>query len=543
MQSPLNAAAQTVGALFSDSTFLIPQYQREYSWQDEEVSEFWSDLSGSLEQDAYFLGLVILTDEGDVRHVVDGQQRIITLTLLAMALYIEAVDRGRAALAERIQAEFLQTIDYSTDETHSRVKLSDPVDNETFQAILINKGTPNGVGDGEVSKRLIAAFNYIRNALRHDLRGDPFKRLGKWTEFLNKKVYFAVFVHPDAATAYQVFEVINTRGRDLTTADLLKNYILSQTSPPNREDRYQQWQSISRVFPPEGSNNTFVQYIRHVVTVGCGHVLPKNLFKFLAQRQLVQGRTPPNPDQLMAELEKFLPVYQQIIEPETSGPASDFALRVFDSLNHLGVMTVRPILLAMKELEDGDAGMEFLLRLVVRRIVVGNLGTGNVERRMGDVAKKIAETNNWRHLQTDLRDLNPSRDEFVNQLSRRSFNKGTLTFVRRSLIENSICPSDQGILHFIWQRKGMEHWGEISEEEGSFWAATIGNTFLSDLKRRPDDATRSWEGFKSSMINDTAHGEDLTAFLDVHEWRPEVIQHFGEVAAERAAKLWYGSDV
>ncbi|MEM7054581.1 MAG: DUF262 domain-containing protein, partial [Pseudomonadota bacterium] len=109
MTSPLKADAISVGALFSNTTFEIPQYQREYSWQDEEVADFWQDLCSSLEVDSYFLGLVILTNEEQRNHVVDGQQRIVTLTLLATSLYFEAIRRGRSALADRIQAEFLKS--------------------------------------------------------------------------------------------------------------------------------------------------------------------------------------------------------------------------------------------------------------------------------------------------------------------------------------------------------------------------------------------------------------------------------------------------
>jgi uncharacterized protein with ParB-like and HNH nuclease domain len=101
VQTPLNASASTAGALLSSSTFEVPQFQREYSWQRDEVSEFWNDLSNGLDSDSYFLGLVILTDEGGTKHVVDGQQRLITLSLLANAIYFEALGRGRTALADR----------------------------------------------------------------------------------------------------------------------------------------------------------------------------------------------------------------------------------------------------------------------------------------------------------------------------------------------------------------------------------------------------------------------------------------------------------
>ncbi|RYE49652.1 MAG: DUF262 domain-containing protein, partial [Sphingobacteriales bacterium] len=207
-------------------------------------------------------------------------QRLITLTLLANAIYHEAMKRDRSALADRILADFIRAIDYDSDETDPRVRLSDVRDNETFQEILTTGRAPIIHDKDSVSARMAESYNLLLKRLREDLAQDPFKRLGKWTKFLTDRLYFAVFLHPDSSSAYQVYEVINTRGKELTTADLLKNYVLSQTPEGRRDDCYTEWQSIQRRFADEGSNN-FVQYIRHAVTIKAGHVLPKDLFDFI----------------------------------------------------------------------------------------------------------------------------------------------------------------------------------------------------------------------------------------------------------------------
>jgi hypothetical protein len=235
LETPLNASARNAGSLISANKFVIPQFQREYSWREEEILEFWNDLKGSL-NDNYFIGLIILTEPGnetegndakDRRYVVDGQQRLITLTLIVAALHRQAMLKSRTALADRLQADFLTSIDYRTDHLESRIVLSDNSDNETFQHIIRTGELPETLPDGEISRAIAASYSEIQRYLELDLKSDPFKRLGAWSEFLTSRLYMAVFVHPDASTAYQVYEVINTRGRDLTTADLLKNYILT----------------------------------------------------------------------------------------------------------------------------------------------------------------------------------------------------------------------------------------------------------------------------------------------------------------------------
>jgi len=537
VQTPLNASASSAGALLSSSTFDVPPFQREYSWQEDEVSEFWSDLCNNIESESYFLGLVILTDEDKRKHVVDGQQRLVTLTLLANALYYEAAERGRKALADRIQADFLRSIDYASDETDPRVRLTDQADNETLQTILSTGKPPVEQGEeGSVSSRMVQSYKYLSEKLREDLKSDPFKRLGKWTEFLTHRVYFAVFVHPDPASAYQVFEVINTRGRELTTADLLKNYVLSQTPLPAREARYKQWHAISSQFSPIGSNS-FVQYIRHAVTVQSGHILPKDLFGFLAQRTAHSEKHPPTPNKLMELLEKHLPLYMQMVDPSLAGPAEPEALKIFAALNSLGVIAVRPILLAISDVPDSLAGMKYVLQLVLRRIVVGNLGTGNVERRLGEAARKVHDTKDWKSLVEDLQDLNPTRQEFIDQIRKRSFNKGVLTFLRRSILAKSITPDAIGTLHFIWTRQAPQ-WNHMSEEDGVFWSATIGNTFLSTLERRHKSAI-DWDGFVENMLPSAIDGEWVSELRVINEWDAAAVEQIGAKLAEMAGNVWY----
>lgn len=537
MQTPLNASASSAGALISNSTFEVPQFQREYSWQEDEVSEFWRDLVTNIEAESYFLGLIILTDEAQRKHVVDGQQRLITLSLLATSIYFEAQRRGRNALADRIRADFIYSIDYDSDASNPRVILSDPTDDATFQQIL-SKGLPpeHSPTLKPVSSRIIKSFEFLSKKLSEDLKADPFKRLGRWTEFLTHRVYFAVFVHPDPASAYQVYEVINTRGRELTTADLLKNYVLSQTAQHERQDRYDQWQRIASHFATEG-NNTYVQYIRHVITVRCGHILPKDLFSFLAQRVNHQSKHPPTPNELMDSLETHLPPYAQMIDPTLAGPAEPDALSVFAALNSLGVMAVRPILLSVANVPDSVEGMKYTLRLVVRRIVVGNLGTGNVERRFGEAAKRVNEQGNWNVLVEELGDLNPSREEFAEQLRKRSFNKGVLAFLRHSILAKSITPNSDGFLHFIWTRQAPQ-WEGLSEKDGAFWASTIGNTFIALLDRRPKGAG-DWSGFKEHVIPHGVDGEWTRDLRQIDEWNAAAIEQMGAELAQIACDVWY----
>lgn len=535
LQSPLTAAAPTAASLLSGATFEVPIYQREYAWTIEEVEEFWDDLRSVVDKDSYFLGLLILTKEGKRFHVVDGQQRILTLTLLAAALRAEAIKVGRTALAEKLRSDFLQSIDFDTDEVEPRVVLSDQDDNETLQAIIDGREIGSPVGGG-VSERLKSAFDLLLQKLKSDVSSDPFRRLGLWTEFISTQLYFAVFVHPDSASAYKVFEAINTRGRNLTTAELLKNFALSQTAKPNKKRFYSQWQDIAQQFQSDGSNS-FVQYIRHVITSRYGYVLPKDLFDLVAGKGVFLNKERPTVPVLMAAMQQDLDFYLQIVDPSQVGPAESELLNIFSALNSLSVISVRPILLSLYSAQAPIFDYYELLRLVVRRIVVGNLGTGNVERRFGDAARRIRAGESWRSVFVDMADLNPDVDEFRDQLARRSLNRQTLSFLRRSIVQETMTPSKTGFFHLIRPKQAVD-WGGFTAEGAVFWTNTIGNTFLADVERRVRGAN-SWVTFKQLMLPQAVEGEIVESLEELSAWNSASVKKIGESLAEYAVDVWY----
>lgn len=539
MAIQFNASAITAGSLISTNTFAVPPYQREYAWGPDQYSDFWTDIQRSLDDDSYFLGLVILTkDTGDRKLVVDGQQRLISITLLSAALYHEAVENRRQVLADRIQSDFLRAIDYQSDETVPRILLSDPADNRSLQRVVAGEAAEpveNDAEAAEYSSKLHAAAEFFASSLHADLEGDAFKRLGTWTEFITNRLLFAVFVHPDAGSAYRVFEVINTRGRQLTTADLLKNWMLNETPLGRRHQQYQRWQSISKALAPFG-DGTFVQFIRHVVTVESGHILPKDLYDYVSGR-MKTNVAPPGPDELVDLLERNLGLYLQMLDPAAAGAPDPQIARLFEALSALNVIAVRPLILAINDVPNATQGMQRVLELVVRRIVVGNLGTGNVERRLGEAAHAVRIEGEWEGALNSLRDLNPSRDDFEAQLAKRSFSRNTLDFLRLSILQGTKTPELQGYLHFIRPRYAP-NWPGFTDEDLTFWFSTIGNTLIANQERRPVGAS-NWEGVRQRLLPLAIEGERVEDFADRARWDADAVEETGQSLASAAATIWY----
>lgn len=184
-----------------------------------------------------------------------------------------------------------------------------------------------------------------------------------------------------------------------------------------------------------------------------------------------------------------------------------------------------------------DAGVNELLRLVVRRIVVGSLGTGSIERRFGDAAKKIHDQKNWSATLNELADLNPSKIDFEEQIQKRSYNKNTLTFLRRSILQKSTTPAATGTLHFIRPRQS-ETWPGFSDGEDNYWAATIGNTILATAERRPK-SSGNWDEFKENLLTQAVENEWTNELSSLQKWTAQEVCSIGRLLSEAAANVWY----
>jgi Protein of unknown function DUF262 len=548
----LIASATEIGALLSSSRFQIPPFQREYSWTDSELEDFWSDLAAGWEDGEYFIGLVILTegdDEGgDRRLVVDGQQRLLTITLLANQLYKIAEELDRKAVAQSIRSTFLFALDYETDMTSRRITLTDDIDDAVLEELLAGESPNAHAADAESSERiadlLLVASAYMGKQVRSHILGDEARRLGRWVKFLESGLRVAVFTHPDAESAYRVFEAINTRGRELTTADLLKSFVINHAPGGDRATAFARWKAIARSIG-RGRESTMVQFIRHVVTVESGHVPPRDLYAYLTGK-LELGpsdarRERPTVGRLLDLLEKHLGLYLQMIDPDADGPAEPEWREVFSALEHLGVIAVRPLLLAIAEhTSDQPAdGMREVLRLVVRRSVVGNLGTGNVERRLSEAARQVRIDGDWRPAMRGLDDLNPTVEDFKKAAATRSLGKPTLAFLRRSQLSATMTPESLGFLHLVRPRQTTS-WSEFPADEFSYWGATIGNTWLASVERRPR-ASSEWASFNELLAPEAVAGESIDPVANTvpDRWGPSEVEQRGTVLSSRLANIWY----
>lgn len=267
MTKKISGAEFPLAKIFSsDFDYAIPSYQRPYAWTEVQAGELFSDLVDFFtkeKDDTYFLGSIVLIKEEGKPHaeVIDGQQRLTTLTILLAALttqfsgelradfenYIREPGRAsqglkpkpRLALRERDRQFFA---DYIQGLRLTELVALDPaqVDNESQRNVRRN---------GEVMlQRLKVTFN------------DDIERLCEFGAFLVQRCFLVAVSTPSQQSAFRVFSVLNSRGLDLLPTDIIKSDVIGSIKPAHQEDFTETWEELE----VETGRDGFAEVFAHI---------------------------------------------------------------------------------------------------------------------------------------------------------------------------------------------------------------------------------------------------------------------------------------
>ena len=224
-----------VADLFTKGRFAVPWHQRYYDWTTEQVGELIIDLNEAIEEGraSYFLGSIMLVESDDVWQINDGQQRLITLSLLFSSLCRRfaarrQTDSGREQLALRLLFDRPETVVTNLNDTpRYKPRIRPPRQDRTRFTQIIrghNIGT-NG--------KLTSAWNEIEIFIS----GLTQKSARCFFDFLAYNVEIGVLHVPQSEDANAVFEALNGRGKQLDDMDLIRNHLYSYFTRPTDEER------------------------------------------------------------------------------------------------------------------------------------------------------------------------------------------------------------------------------------------------------------------------------------------------------------------
>ncbi len=257
--------------LGNGKTYTVPPYQRDYSWNRDQWEDLWNDILLIKSSDkVHYMGSIVLQNMGDKKyHVIDGQQRFSTLTLIVLAV----INKLNMLVEQGIDVEnnservILLSKKYIGDKDPASLTYSAKLElnennNSFFQSNLLVFRSPinfNSLQDSD--KQIWNSYKYfverVNDLFKDNTDGEII------TNFLNKTVaerlMFIQIVVEDELSAYTVFETLNSRGVGLTVTDLLKNYLFSISSTVDLPHVKKKWKSIVDVV---GLDN-FPTFLRH----------------------------------------------------------------------------------------------------------------------------------------------------------------------------------------------------------------------------------------------------------------------------------------
>lgn len=288
----LNTDTEDLKELLSNGkSYSVPSYQRDYSWNQENWEDLWDDLATvEASREDHYMGTIVLeTGERKQFRIIDGQQRMATLSILILACvdYLDSLaskgvdttaNKERAALLE---SSYLGAKDPASLRITPKLKLN-ANDDDFFQLNLAQRKTPQGGVRGlRDSERLLwSCFQFFKGKVQEKFSPsqDGQQVASFVSEVVTERLVFISVRVQDQLSAYTVFETLNARGLELTETDLLKNYLLSladRLSKSQMDPVLRQWARITaRV-----GIASFPEFLRHHLNSHRQYVRQKQLFK------------------------------------------------------------------------------------------------------------------------------------------------------------------------------------------------------------------------------------------------------------------------
>jgi len=289
----IESTDQDIRTMLSSGYYRIPRFQRPYSWDRENIQEFWDDIVRDNPSD-YFIGSMVVYKDGQQRYgVVDGQQRLTTITILLCVLRNTLAELGLKDLAEGIHGlierrnignkpEFIVSTEtsYPFFQDHIQkwgepaVKVEPLHEEENLEAAF------------EQLKRLISdavmsldADTTLSDKKRKELAQQ--KLVSVRDALLNLKLIFIKLEEED--DAYIIFETLNTRGKDLSLTDLVKNHLTKhiKSKNPASDQAKIKWQQLLETIEGSSADLDTDTFIHHFWLSKYDYLPAKNLFKVL----------------------------------------------------------------------------------------------------------------------------------------------------------------------------------------------------------------------------------------------------------------------
>lgn len=553
----LDTDTVTLEELFSNGKrYRVPLYQRDYMWGQEHWEALWEDaLESTNAPFPHYMGAVVLQRSTHDLQVIDGQQRLATMVVACVAVLELLKERGDTQRLDLLRARYVGSPDPGSLRWQSKLELNEN-DNPFFQEFIVNlKELPKSVRLRGSNKRLWQALGFFKDKWSALIppTGDGEALVSAFQDTMGTQLAFTTITVDDELNAYSVFETLNARSLQLTSTDLLKNYLFSllKGGKVDLEQATNQWSRI--------------------VTTVEGEVLPLFLRQYwISKRRLVRA------DRLFKTLKSEVTTREQSFAlldgleaaagwfRALGDPNDELWLESRECREHVRALTLLdvsqhiPLLLACFaqgfDLKRVETVLRVCLVLFFRHTVVGRRSPSELEQRFNSVAMAVsdAQLKSPRDIWVGIDGRDGLRQNYLSDedfranfaqfdLPRRGRKARLPRYILFALERSMGGPggdfetSPATLEHVLPENPGAG-WAAFSDEDRRRFTTRLGNYVLLE---RDHNRQLGNQPFASKIATYQKSAWVTTRLVgDVAQWSPQAVFERQQRLADEAVKIW-----
>ncbi len=524
---------------------VIPIYQRLYSWEKEQCKQLWDDIiktGGNDQMNGHFIGSIVFVHDGiyttnyNELLIIDGQQRLTTITLLLIALRDHWSDKRK-----EIEDHYLINSDKDGDKKF-RLILSEPDRDTLLSLIDKNRRKPS-----ELSLKIMENFKLFEEWIRKNT--DKLETIFKGLE---KLMIVEIALEKGKDDPQLIFESMNSKGMELTQTDLIGNYIVMETEVEKQEGFYNKyWRAMEEEFEQSKRGDLFNKFVRHYLTIKTREI--PNINKVYVALKDYRQKEGIGIEDLLKNLQKYCRYFCRIVFKKEADKDLNKALGF---LVDLEMDVIYPLLLELySDYSDGVLSKDDFIPIIAliesyicRRAVCG-LGTNSLNKVFPSFAKHIQKDEYFKSLKAHFGYLTekqrfPNNDEFKKlfiTIDFYKFKKNRYFFERLENDTKEPVNTKECTIEHIMPQTLTEEWkrdlGENFQAIHDKYLHTIGNLTLTGYN--PEYSNRSFQekqgmekGFKNSPLRLNQGLRGLESFGE------KEIEKRANDLADLALKIW-----
>lgn len=539
--------------------FVIPIYQRTYSWTLTQCQQLWNDIvkvSQDTTVSGHFLGSVVYIENG-LYHVtslpklliIDGQQRLTTISLLLKALgqAIEKLEEEVGITSKKINNYFL--LNQEEDEEDRYKLLLNKNDKATFISLIENTELPS-----ENSLRVRENFEFFCNQINKSKIN-----LNNLYSGISKLLIVDISLDRERDNPQLIFESLNSTGLELSQADLIRNYILMELEPEKQTNIYNNyWYPMEQSFGQIGYTEQFDKFMRYYLTIKSKTgAIPNIRDVYNSFKSYVQKHSGISIEEIVKDIYHYSKYFVNIaFEKEPNKKLKT----IISNINSLKVDVAYPFLLEIYDdykqnllNEEGVIKIfQFVESYVFRRAICG-IPTNSMNKTFASLTRNIDKNNYLEGIELAFATMNsykrfPDNVEFCKEMvvkdiynfrncqyllcKLENYNRTKeLVDIENYTIEH-IIPQNSN-LSIEWQRNLGENWQEIQAK----YLHTIGNLTLTGHNAKLSDRSfQEKQNMKDGFADSPLYLNRTLAKLDI--WNEKGINNRAKTLADIAAEVW-----